>query len=168
MGIAAVFKYEEDVVAAAKNLRAAGFEDISLMSPIPMHAAEEAVGLHKSNVRRFALFGAIVGALGGFAMCVATALVFIMPTGGRAVIALPPYFLITYESTILIGVLSTLIGFFLVSRLPAWRNRPYRPEANVDRFVVVVEDAEGEKTAQVEQIIREAGAEEIQKMEDGE
>jgi len=91
-------------------------------------------------------------------MCVATALVFIMPTGGRAIIALPPYLLITYETTILIGVLSTLAGFFLVAKLPAWKNRPYRAEANVNRFVVAVENPSSNEVKKAEQIIRGAGA----------
>ena len=166
MDITGTFKYEEDAVSAAKSLSAAGFASVSLMSPIPMHAAEKAMGLRKSNVRKFALFGAIFGGLAGFAMCVITALVFIMPTGGRAVIALPPYLLITYETTILIGVLSTLAGFFLVAKLPAWNNRPYRPEAHVNRFVIAVENTRSSQASQAEQIIRDAGAVEIQQTGD--
>jgi hypothetical protein len=46
--------------------------------------------------------------------------------------------------TILLGVLFTLIGFHVVSGLPAWRDRPYLEAANIDRFVVVVEGADGE------------------------
>ncbi|NIO80764.1 MAG: DUF3341 domain-containing protein, partial [Candidatus Aminicenantes bacterium] len=61
-----------------------------------------------SPVRKFSLAGAIIGGLSGFAMATACALVFILPTGGRAIIAFPPFLVITYEMTILIGVLSTL------------------------------------------------------------
>ena len=158
MDITGTFQYEEDAISAAQGLHAAGIKNVSLMSPIPMHAAEKALGLGKSNVRKFTLIGAILGGLGGFSMCVATALVFIMPTGGRAIIALPPYLLITYETTILIGVLSTLAGFFLVAKLPAWKNRPYRAEANVNRFVVAVENPSSNEVKKAEQIIRGAGA----------
>ena len=162
MAVMGSFAYEEDFIAAAKSLKAAGFDNFEMLSPIPMHEAEKVLGLDKSPVRRFTLAGAIIGAMCGFAMTVATALVFIMPTGGRAIITLPPYLVITYEMTILFGVLFTLLGFHFVSGLPAWRDRPYLVSANVDRFVVVVEDGEA---ARAEAILREAGGDEIQHVE---
>ena len=165
MAIVGSFAYEEDFLAAAENLKSSGFDNISLLSPVPLKEAQQVLGLGKSPVRHFSLAGAIFGALFGFGMSVATALTFILPTGGRAIITVPPYLIITYEMTILMGVLFTLIGFHFVSGLPAWRDKPYLPSANIDRFVVVVEDAAGDQAARAEAIIREAGAEEIQQME---
>ncbi len=165
MAIMGSFAYEEDFLAAAENLQSSGFDNISLLSPVPLKEAQQVLGLGKSPVRHFSLAGAIFGALFGFGMSVATALTFILPTGGRAIITVPPYLIITYEMTILMGVLFTLIGFHFVSGLPAWRDRPYLPAANIDRFVVVVEDAAGDQAARAEAIIRQAGAEEIQHME---
>ena len=165
MAIVGSFAYEEDFIAAAENLQSSGFDNISLLSPVPLKEAQQVLGLGKSPVRHFSLAGAIFGALFGFGMSVATALTFILPTGGRAIITVPPYLIITYEMTILMGVLFTLIGFHFVSGLPAWRDRPYLPAANIDRFVVVVEGAAGDQAARAEAIIREAGAEEIQHLE---
>jgi len=166
MAIMASFAYEDDFLAAARNLKSSGFDNISLLSPLPLEEAQEVLGLGKSPVRRFSLAGALIGAASGFAMAVATALVFILPTGGRAIITLPPYLVITYEMTILFGVLFTLLGFHFYSGLPAWRDKPYMEAANIDRFVVVVEGTEGEQAAQAEAIIRGAGAEEIRHVED--
>lgn len=167
MAVMGTFAFEEDFLAAAENLKSSGFDNISLLSPVPLEEAQEVLGLGKSPVRRFSLAGAIIGAASGFAMAVATALVFILPTGGRAIIALPPYLVITYEMTILLGVLFTLLGFHFVSGLPAWHDKPYTASANIDRFVVVVEGAAGEQAARAESIIRGAGAEEIKHVEDG-
>jgi len=165
MAIMGTFMYEEDFLSAAENLKSSGFENISLLSPVPLEEAQKVLGLGKSPVRRFALAGAIIGAISGFAMAVGTALVFILPTGGRAIITIPPYLIITYEMTILFGVLFTLVGFHFVSGLPAWRDRPYLPAANIDRFVVVVEGAEADQVERAEAIIRDAGADEIQHVE---
>lgn len=165
MAILGAFAYEEDFLAAARNLKSSGFDNISLLSPLPMEEAQEVLGLGKSPVRRFSLAGAIIGAMSGFGMAVATALVFILPTGGRAIITLPPYLVITYEMTILFGVLSTLLGFHIVSGLPAWRDKPYLEAANIDRFVVVVEDAAGEHADRAEAIIKQAGADEVRRVE---
>jgi hypothetical protein len=167
MAVVAAFAYEEDFLAAAEKLKSSGFDDMELLSPLPLEAAQEILELGKSPVRRFSLAGALIGAASGFAMSVATALVFILPTGGRAIITLPPYFVITYEMTILLGVLFTLIGFHVVSGLPAWRDKPYLVEAGIDRFVVVVDDAAAERLAQAESIIRQAGAEDIRHVEVG-
>lgn len=166
MAVMGTFAYEEDFIAAAENLTSSGFDNISLLSPLPLPDAQKVLGLGKSPVRRFALAGAIIGAISGFAMAAGTALVFILPTGGRAIITLPPYLIITYEMTILFGVIFTLLGFHFVSGLPAWRDKPYLPSANVDKFVVVVEGAEGEQVARAESIIRDAGAEDVQHVED--
>ncbi len=165
MAIMGTFMYEEDFLSAAKNLKTSGFDNISLLSPVPLEEAQKVLGLGKSPVRRFALAGAIIGAIAGFALAAGTALVFILPTGGRAIITIPPYLIITYEMTILFGVLFTLLGFHFVSGLPAWRDRPYLPSANIDRFVVVVEGAEADQVARAEAIIRDAGADEIRHME---
>ena len=166
MAIMGTFAYEEDFLAAAENLTTSGFDNISLLSPVPLEEAQKILGLGKSPVRRFSLAGAIIGAISGFAMAAGTALVFILPTSGRAIITIPPFLIITYEMTILFGVLFTLLGFHFVSGLPAWRDRPYLEAANIDRFVVVVEGADGEQAAKAETIIRQAGADEIQHVED--
>ncbi len=166
MAIMGTFAFEEDFLAAAKNLQSSGFDNISLLSPVPLEEAQKVLGLGKSPVRRFSLAGAIIGAISGFAMAAGTALVFILPTSGRAIITVPPFLIITYEMTILFGVLFTLLGFHFVSGLPSWRDRPYLEAANIDRFVVVVEGADGEQAARAETIIRQAGADEIQHVED--
>ena len=165
MAVVATFAYEDDFLAAAEKLKSSGFDDIELLSPVPLEEAQKVLGLGKSPVRHFSLAGALIGAASGFAMSVATALVFILPTGGRAIITLPPYFIITYEMTILFGVLFTLIGFHFVSGLPAWQDKPYLPEANIDRFVVVVGSGSGQQLAQAESIIKQAGAEDIRHVE---
>lgn len=167
MAVLATFRYEEDFLAGAERVKTAGIGRISLMSPVPLEAAQEVLGLQVSPVRRFSLAGALIGAVAGFAMAVATALVFILPTGGRAIISVPPYLVIAYEMTILLGVLFTLVGFHIVSGLPAWRDRPYTPESNIDRFVVVVEGAAETDALRAETILREAGAEETRRVEDG-
>jgi molybdopterin-containing oxidoreductase family membrane subunit len=166
MAILGTFAFEEDFLAAAKNLTASGFDNISLLSPLPLEEAQEILGLDKSPVRHFSLAGAIIGAISGFAMAAGTALVFILPTGGRAIISIPPFLIITYEMTILFGVLFTLLGFHFVSGLPAWHDKPYLPSACRDKFVVVVEDVAAEQVARADAIIRDAGAEEIQHVEE--
>ncbi len=166
MAILGSFAFEEDFLGAARKLKSSGFDKLSLLSPLPIEEAQEIMGLEKSPVRHFSLAGAIFGAIAGFAMAVATSLVFILPTGGRAIITIPPFLIITYEMTILFGVLFTLLGFHFVSGLPAWRDRPYLISAGIDRFVVIVEGAAADQVARAEAIIRDAGADEVRHVEE--
>jgi hypothetical protein len=163
--VLATFQYEEDSLDAVKQLKASGFDTFEVMSPIPVHHAWELLQMGVSRVRRFSLAGAIIGAISGFSLATACALVFILPTGGRAVIAFPPFLVITYELTILIGVIATLLGFHIVSGLPAWNDAPYRPEIIVDRFSVSVEYEDDQQRADAERLLREAGADDVQSLD---
>ena len=73
MAVVGSFAYEDDFLAAARSLKSSGFENISLLSPLPLEEAQEILELGKSPVRRFSLAGALIGAASGFAMAVATA-----------------------------------------------------------------------------------------------
>lgn len=157
----AVFRYQDDFLEATRQLNASGFENLTMMSPVPIHEIEHILQKKKPVIRRFTFFGAILGFFFGFGLAVFSALTFIQPTGGRPIIAIPPFLVIGYEMTILFGVLATLLGFHIASGLPAWRDRPYEPATNVDRFSILVECGAGDDPQQAEEILRTAGAEEI-------
>lgn len=143
------------------KLKGAGFGTPELMSPIPIEGVEEVLGEKKSVIKRFTLFGAITGGLSGFALAAVTAVMYVHPTGGRPIITIPPFLIITYELTILFGVLATVLGFFISSRLPAIRERIYAPETAVDKFAVTVACDSDEQFRQADGILRAAGAEEV-------
>lgn len=161
--IIGVYEYADDLLDAAGKLKQSGFEQIELMSPIPLHGVEAVLGPKKSVLRRFALFGALTGAVGGFLLAALSAIVFIMPTGGRPIVPFPPFLLITYETTILLGTLGTLVGFFFSAALPAWKDRPYVPAFSDNRFGVHVGCDEG-AAEKAEKIMRDAGAEKVERV----
>jgi hypothetical protein len=161
--IVGVYKYADDLLDAAGKLRQSGFEHIELMSPIPLHGVEAVLGPKKSILRRCALFGAITGALGGFLMAALSAIVFVLPSGGRPIVPWPPFLLVTYETTILLGTLGTLIGFFFSAGLPAWKDRPYVPAFSDNRFGVHVGCDEG-AADKAEKIMLDAGAEKVERV----
>lgn len=161
--IIGVYQYADDLLDAAGRLKASGFDEIELMSPIPLHGVEKVLGPKKSVLRRFALFGAIAGGVGGFLMAALSAIVFILPTSGRPIVPWPPFLIITYETTILLGTLATLIGFFFSANLPAWKDRPYLPAFSDNRFGVHVGCGE-DAAEQVEKIMLDAGAEKVERV----
>ena len=163
----ALFHDPESALAAAGRLKDAGFARPELMSPIPIHGVEDVLGPKKSVIRRFTLFGGIFGALGGFTLAAGTAVLYIHPTGGRPIITIPPFMIITYEMTILCGILATVLGFLISARFPAIRERVYVPETAIDKFAVTVECDSDQIFDRAAAILREAGAEEIRRIDEG-
>jgi hypothetical protein len=69
--------------------------------------------------------------------------------------------------TILFGILATVLGFLISARFPAIRERVYVPEAAVDRFAVTVACDSGERLGRAEVVLREAGAEAVRSISEG-
>ena len=150
----------ESALSAAGALKDAGFAT-ELMSPVPIEGVEEVLGENKSAIKRFTLLGGIFGACFGFMLAAGTATLYLHPTGGRPIITLPPFFIITYEMAILFGILATVVGFFISARLPALTDRVYIPETAVDKFAVAVACKTREEFDRAKAILQGAGAEEV-------
>ena len=159
-----VFHGPDSALTAAGTLKGAGFATLELMSPVPMEGVEEVLGEKKSVIKHFTFFGGLIGGISGFLLAAGTAVLWAHPTGGRPIITFPPYLIITYELTILFGILFTVLGFFISARLPAIRERVYVPEAAVDKFAVTVACDNDEDFKRAEAILREAGAEQVREM----
>ena len=159
-----LFRGPKAALAAAARLKDAGFAAPELLSPIPIHGVEDVLGKKKSIIKRFTFFGALTGGLSGFLLAAGTAVLYLHPTGGRPIITIPPFLIITYELTILFGILATVLGFFISARLPAIRERIYVPEAAVDKFAVAVACDSDEQFQRAKAILHEAGAEEVREM----
>lgn len=159
-----LFHDPESALEAAGELKRAGMGQPELLSPIPIHGAEEVLGPKKSVIRRFTLFGGIFGFTGGFLLAAGTAVLYAHPTGGRPIIAIPPYLIISYEMTILCGILATVLGFLISARFPAIRQRIYVPEAAVDEFAVTIACGNDGEFQQAETILSAAGAREVRRI----
>jgi hypothetical protein len=162
-----LFADSSAALAAAGRLKRAGYPAPTVISPIPLESADEVLGEKKSAIKRFTFFGAVLGGASGFALAAGTAVLYLHPTGGRPIIPLPPFLVITYEMTILFGILATVIGFLVSARLPAVRERAYAPEAAVDRFAVGVRCESDERFESAAEILREEGAEEVRGCPEG-
>ena len=159
-----LFSGPKAALAAAGKLKGEGFDSLDLISPIPLHGVEETLGKKKSVIKRFTFFGALFGGIGGFALAAITATLYLHPTGGRPIITFPPFLIITYEMTILFGILATVLGFLISARFPALRERVYVPESAVDKFAVAVACEQDEQLQRATAILREAGADEVREI----
>lgn len=160
-GVLGFFFHVDSSVEAIKDLKKAGFETLTVMSPVPHHEIEEALGKRESRVRFFTLTGAILGCISGFALTIYTSVVWPLPTGGKPIVSLPPYAIIAFELTILLGALANLLGLLITGRLPSFfRKKVYDRKFCEDRIGIFV-TCEEEKIPVVEEILKTSGAEEV-------
>ena len=138
-GLLASYDYVDSAVNAIGELRAAGLKKITAYMPYPDHHIEEALGYDQSPVRVWALAGGLCGAAGGFAFTSFTSMDWPLVTGGKPILSIPAYVIISFEMMVLFGVLATVIGFFINSRLPYIKPMVvYDPEFSAGKFGVYV------------------------------
>jgi len=123
------FAEPEPMLAAARTLREDGWR-VELHSPFPVKGMEEALGFHERTVPHAFVFGGIGGALAGFAVQVYANLAYPLDVGGRPLIAVPAFMLITFEVMVLGAVLSGIATMFARNRLP----RLHHPLFDAARF----------------------------------
>ena len=139
VGLLASFDYVDSAVNAIGELRAAGLKKITAYMPYPEAQIEEALGYDQSPVRVWALAGGLLGAAGGLALTSFTSMDWPLVTGGKPILSIPAYVIITFEMMVLFGALSTVIGFFINSRLPYVKPMVvYDPEFSGGKFGVYV------------------------------
>lgn len=159
-GVLGSFRHIDAATDAIRALRARGYRDLTVYSSHPNHELEEALEHSVSPVRMFTLLGGLTGCAAGFGMTIWMSLDWPLLVGGKPIGSIPPYVVIAFELTILLGALSTLFGVALLSFRKAGRKVMYDPEFSDDAVGVFVA-ADARQVATVEQMLRSAGAVEV-------
>lgn len=158
-----VFAHVDTTVHALEDLRAKGYHDLTVYTPVPVHEIEDVLERDRpvSRVRLFTLIGALTGTASGFFLTIWSALKWGLVTGGKPIASIPPFVVIAFEMTILFGGIATVIGMVILGRLPRLKRSPaFDPRFTNDRFGVAVHCAP-ERGASVREILRGAGADEV-------
>ncbi|MEO6057297.1 MAG: DUF3341 domain-containing protein [Gemmatimonadales bacterium] len=159
-GVLASFIHVDAAVDAIRALRARGHRNLVVYSAAPNHEIEEALDHSVSPVRFFTLIGGLTGCAAGFGMTIWMSLDWPLLVGGKTIASIPPYVVIAFELTILLGALSTVIAVGLLSVLMGKRGIAYDPSYSDDQVGVFV-PAGSDQVRPVEQLLRAAGAVEV-------
>ncbi len=160
-GVVAVFGQLDATVATIGALKQRGFANYRVYTPVPRPELADALAQKTSPVRLFTLFGALCGTCFGFFYAIATSLDWPLITGGKPIISWPPFIVIGFETTILLGALITVAGMFLLAGLPRLGRAPgYDPRFSDDKFGVVAFGGPAQ-LAEAREIFTTNGAEEI-------
>ena len=156
---------DENVVADAMDaLKAEGYStkeyDVLTGTPYPDGTFGEAEPVHK--LYRWPLIGAACGFIIGLILTTGTQIAYPMVTGGKPILGIPPMAIIMYEGTMLWAILFTVVGILFESRLPRFFMGAYDTritEGYIGVTVTTIED----KIGKAEDVLRQAGAEEIKR-----
>jgi hypothetical protein len=160
-----IYAHLDCFLTGVERLQAEGLGGFEVLSPLPRHEILEAVYQGRpSPVRWWTLTGGITGITAGFLLTSLTAAQWPMINpGGKPVVALPPYAVIMFECTILLGALFTLAGLFVHTGLPGFRLDPalQDPRASDDKFGIVFLRAHERDRERIAAVLRETGAIEV-------
>jgi hypothetical protein len=163
-GILASYEYLDSTVDAIEALRKADFQPRAYM-PYPDHHVEHALGYGQSPVRVWTLVGGLTGAATGLAFTTWTSMDWPLVVGGKPIVSIPPYVIIIFELMVLFGALATIIGLFVLSRLPNVKPAIiYDPEFTAGRYGVYVE-APSDRLAEARRILEAEGPAELREGE---
>jgi len=160
-----VFAHADTTLAAIRDLRARGFSDLTVYTPVPVEEIEQEIEKVRplSKVRLFSVIGGLTGTATAFFLTIWTSLKWELITGGKAPVSIPPFIIIAFELTILFCGLSTLLAVLILGRRPQTRPSPtYDPRFTVDRFGVAVA-CPADKAEAVGSVLSSAGAEEVRR-----
>jgi|SRR5262245_28268915 hypothetical protein len=164
--ILGVFAHVDTTVRALEELKAKGYHDLTVYTPVPVHEIEEVIERDRpvSKVRLFTLLGGLTGLASAWILTAWSSLKWGLVVGGKPPIGLPvspPYVIIMFELMVLFGGVATLIGLVMLGRLPQLRtSSSYDVRFTKDRFGVAV-NCVAERAASVREILRGSGAEEV-------
>lgn len=143
-GIIAEFEEAELLVKAAHAAKDAGYKRMEGYSPFPVHGLSEAIGFKDNRVPWIVFFAGLTGGCLGFLMQFWISVVDLpLNVGGRPMDSIPSFVPITFECTILFGVLSAFGSVLALNLLPqpyhSIFNAPGFERASQDRFFLCIE-----------------------------
>jgi hypothetical protein len=130
-GLLAEFDREDRLVAAARQIRDAGYRRIDGFSPFPVHGLADAIGRGRSKLPLIVFAGGLAGGIGGFLLQWYSSVVhFPLNIGGRPYNSWPAFIPIMFETTVLCASLAAVFGMLALNGLP----QPYHPVFHIKAF----------------------------------
>ena len=137
----AAFEGESDVLAAASDLRAHGYEIVDVFVPYPVHGLDTAGGFGPTRLGWVCAIAGFTGAASMFYFQWWTSAVsWAINVGGKPFNSAPAFIPAVFEIGVLFAGLGTVLAFLVISRLYPGKN-PDHPTivATDDRFVILLE-----------------------------
>lgn len=141
--MAAFFRRERDLLAAAEEARASGYEIHDAFTPFAVHGMDEAVGLRRSRLTWIAFAAGAGGLVLGLGLQVWTsAYDWPLIVGGKPFNSFPLFIPVAFELTVLLSGLIAIGMLLLRNRLWLFSRRRVFDRVTDDRFVIVLRQSD--------------------------
>lgn len=161
-GVLGSFTQVDAAADAVRALRAQGHRDLTVYSACAQHEIEAALEHKVSPVRLFTLFGGVTGCAAGLAMTYWMSLDWPLLVGGKPIATVPPYVVIMFELTVLLGSLITVAAVAGLALLRPTTGLAYDPAFTDDKVGIFVACRADQQPA-VEKILTGAGSVEVRR-----
>ena len=147
-GVAALFNKPDDIINAASKVAKAGYKKWDVNTPYPVHGMDKAMGLKPSKLGYVTLLFGLTGTASALLLMWFTLSVdYPIVIGGKPFFALPAFIPVTFELTVLLATVSTVIAmlaffFGLPSNNHPLNNTSYMSKVSLDHFGIVIEAAD--------------------------
>lgn len=155
-GMAAIFDNPDKIIAAAKKTVEAGYSKFDVNTPYPVHGMEKAMKLKPSKLGFITLIFGLTGSfLALFFMYWTMSVDYPMIIGGKPFFALPAFIPVTFEVTVLLATLATVIGMITFFFKFPENHHPlhdtnYMKQVSIDKFGLVIESVD--KNFEIEKV----------------
>ncbi len=160
-GVLATFAEPAPAARAVTRLRERGFT-VRAATPAPFPALVAALGRPRSPIQYVTFPGALVGLLLGVLLTAGTSLAWPLVTGGKPIVSVPPFVIVIFELTVLVGSLTNLAAV-AIGTWVGGRARAFPTDVAFDRQRIALFAAGGDPEA-AERTLRELGAEEVRRV----
>ena len=158
------FDSGDAVMAAAEKLRGQGYTRLDGYLPYPLHGAEEAFGVPRSNLGRYVLAAGLTGSSLAYLFQYWMARIdYDINVGGRPSHSPLSFFPITFEMGVLFAAFTAVITLLVKCGLPRLHHPVFEIEgferASIDRFWIVVDERDPKfDRAKTEEDLKQHGA----------
>src|SRR5688500_15281997 len=136
-GVLAEFESPGALVKAARKVHEAGYTQFDAYSPFPVHGIDEAMGIKRTILPLLVFGGGFAGLVGGVLLqWYLNSYNWPFSVSGKPVWPLPANIPIAFETTILLSVLTTFFGMWILNKLP----QVWHPLFRLERFAKVTDD----------------------------
>ena len=170
-GIAATFKSPDDIINAARKVTKEGYTNFDVNTPYPVHGMDKAMNIKPSKLGFVTLVMGLSGAsIALLFMYWTMSIDYPLVIGGKPFFALPAFIPITFEVTVLLATVSTVIAMLaLFFRLPdnkhPLHDTNYMKAVSADKFGLVIEANDPKfDTASVENLLNSLNTIKLEKI----
>jgi len=166
----AIYREEHEILAVTRESRECGYEIIDVYSPYPVHGLDSAMGLRPSRIPIACFVFAILGAGLMFAFQLwSSAVDWPVNIGGKPLNSAPAFIPVTFETSVLLAGLGTIVVLLMRSRLHPGKT-PVIQDARLtdDHFLLAIRQTDADLHPDLaKELLYAHGAIEVREIVDG-